>query len=258
MSGLVNGHAAPEKFLRTELKVLVDAAQAAGIAAWADANLVRDVHAGVDGAYRIHTLYLDTQRLDIYNRAGDSDGTKYRIRRYGSEDLVWLECKRRRCSSVSKRRVPWPLDRLQEFLDGRGRPEGWAETFQDTIRLRNYLPRLLVTYPRRAWKEGAHARLTLDWKIAARIPRGRELFGMEGTAVPVSQDLVVELKFDDVCPSGFQELLRRLGRDPASFSKYGRGVEAVGLALSGSPDRPRIPRAAGGPPADPTRHGGGG
>ncbi len=224
----------PAKFQRTELKVILGPEDADKVRGFADGHLDRDGHAGPDGVYVIHTLYLDTARLDIYNRAGDSGGTKFRIRRYGAENIVWLECKRRRRTSVTKRRTPWPLRDLGDFLQGYSQCDGWAKTFQDLVRSRRYGPRLLVSYPRRAWTAGPRARVTLDWNIEARIPSADDPFRSDRPPFAVGREIVVELKYDQDRPPVFDELLAFLGRECGSFSKYGRGVEAAGLAITGT------------------------
>jgi hypothetical protein len=54
-----------------EIKFLLDPARAECVTAWARRHLVPDPHAdpALGGAYRVHSLYLDTAGLDVYHRA---------------------------------------------------------------------------------------------------------------------------------------------------------------------------------------------
>jgi hypothetical protein len=220
------------KFLRHELKIVLSTEDAGGVQKWAQARLEPDAFAASDASYLVHTLYLDSRALDIYNRTWDEDGTKYRIRRYGTERVIWLERKRRKKTVVSKLRAPWSLDRLSEILEGDREFNDWPGTFKKEILVRRLLPRLLVSYPRHAWNAGDRSRLTMDWTVDARIPSNGDPFLLDTEPVSVSQGVILELKYDDRRPAVFEELLRFLGRESESFSKYSRGVEATGLVIT--------------------------
>ena len=66
-----------------------------------------------------------------------------------------------------------------------------------------------------------------------------DVFSPKGDPTEVTTDVILELKFDGDMPALFADLMTMLGRDVGSFSKYGRGVEAAGLAVaSDSSDSP--------------------
>src|SRR5262245_2718893 len=67
-----------------ELKFLISQALAERIEDWARRHLSHDPHANPDleYAYRIHTLYLDTPRFDVYHRSPSFKRRKFRVRRY--------------------------------------------------------------------------------------------------------------------------------------------------------------------------------
>lgn len=220
------------RFERFELKLQLHPEDADWVREWARQNLKLDAYAGADATYSVHSLYLDTARLDIYHRNGDTVGTKFRIRRYGNEEVLWVERKRRKGTLVFKRRAAIPKAELLRVLEGQGIVEGWAKTFQDEVKTRQLVPTLLISYRRAAFVTERGSRLTLDYDIECRAPRLGNPFSLEPAPIEISKDVVLELKYDQTRPAIFDELMKILGHDPGSFSKYGNGVEAVGLAVS--------------------------
>lgn len=222
------------RFTRYELKAVLSTEEAERVRTWASQRLKPDPFGDETGTYEVRTLYLDSPDLEIYHRAGEDRGTKFRIRRYGTEGLVWLERKRRRGDIVKKRRGEWPLAELTPLLAGRGSPEAWAGAFQDAVQGRELRPVLLVVYPRSAYSGDTHQRLTLDWGVKVwRMGRDDDPFDPPGDPYQVTEDVILELKYDETMPPAFEELLELLGRGTCGFSKYSRGVEAAGLAMTG-------------------------
>ena len=90
-----------------EVKFLVPAATAARILAWARTRLIADPHAGgpTGDEYHTTTIYLDTDDRAVYQRRGSYGRSKYRIRRYGTAHLAWIERKLRTNTLLSKRRT---------------------------------------------------------------------------------------------------------------------------------------------------------
>src|SRR5207249_1486490 len=89
-----------------ELKYLVARPLAEQIRDWAHGGLSADPNASAalrDG-YDITSLYFDTERLDAFHRKGSFGRSKYRIRRYGSSEVAFLERKLKTRGLVSKRR----------------------------------------------------------------------------------------------------------------------------------------------------------
>ena len=222
------------RFIRYELKVVLSKSEAERVQAWSAQRLSPDPFGDAAGTYEVRTLYLDSPELEIYHRLGEDRGTKFRIRRYGKEGQVWLERKRRRGDRVKKQRASWPLEELTQLLSGRGTPLEWAGSFQSVVCDRALAPVLLVVYPRSAFTGEATARLTLDWGVKVwRMGPGDDPFDPPGEPIEVTQDVILELKYDGTMPAVFDEVLKMLGRDTGGFSKYSRGVEAAGLGLSG-------------------------
>jgi hypothetical protein len=214
-----------------ELKFLLAPRQAESVEAWARRRLSPDPH-GDGGTYRTTTLYLDTPFLDIYHKSPGYRRSKYRLRRYGSGEVIYLERKARWGDRVRKRREVLPLSCLPRLLD----PDGGATGFGPRVRERLLRPTCRISYARTAFlgtTAGGPVRLTLDrevvgtaasdWAVPARL-EGREL--LPGAAI-------LELKFRLVLPGLLRELLCTLPARPGGGSKYGRCVEAWNLAREG-------------------------
>ncbi len=234
------------EFPRHELKIVLDESALKKVTDWLRATpaLAPDTFVGGDGRYLVHSLYFDSPSLAVYHRAEEDSGTKYRIRRYGDENVLWLERKRRKGTLVTKRRASCPMEKLDGVLKGTVTLGGFADTFVEEVKKQRYSPRLLVTYPRSAWVAEGGARLTLDHGVQARKATKEQPFSETGQVVSVSSDVILELKYDKTPPSVFTELLTLLGQEGGSFSKYRRGIEAVGMVMTRtkSPSSPPAPK----------------
>src|SRR6266536_3604586 len=116
--------------LATEMKFLVSPAVAAQISNWSRAHLAPDPNAaGKSGdTYTITSLYFDTQQFDVFHRKGSFGRAKYRIRRYGQSEAVFLERKLKTRGLLAKRRSIVKLDELKGLageVAERDRPEFW-------------------------------------------------------------------------------------------------------------------------------------
>src|SRR5262245_45976598 len=98
----------------SELKFFLDPETAARLRKRAQALLAPDPHAGGPDAdeYSTTSIYFDTADYAVYNRRGSFRRAKYRIRRYGSGDMVFLERKLRTADCLTKRRTPTRIEDL--------------------------------------------------------------------------------------------------------------------------------------------------
>lgn len=224
-----DGAADTTRFRRHELKLVLDAREATLVRDFARLNFAEDRFSPGGKPYAVHSLYLDSEDFAVYHRRLDDGDTKYRIRRYGSEECVWLERKRRNGVLVRKRRERIPLAAMAGIFSG-PLPEGeFIASFASKVRAEHLVPKLLISYPRSAWNAGLRARITLDWAVEARRPAHDAWFELGKPALAATTGVILELKFDEECPALFGVLLQLLGREGASWSKYGHGVEAFEL-----------------------------
>jgi hypothetical protein len=213
-----------------ELKFLVTASHAAAIRQWARSELAPDPFAGGEflDEYSTTSLYFDTPELDVYHRRRSYRRSKYRIRRYGQAEVVFLERKLRTGTSLSKRRTTIDISDLHRLLEpaDRGWPGYW---FQQRLELRRLRATCQVSY-RRVARVGAagarHVRLTLDRDIHA-VPQTEPAFTAERGALVSPDHQVLELKFRRELPSVFQNLIDRFALTPLPVSKYRLALEAL-------------------------------
>jgi hypothetical protein len=114
-------HSRETRDFARETKFLVSAGIIDDVRAWARANLGNDPHGtGEFGDhYATTSLYFDTASHDVYHRNSSHARGKFRIRRYGLLDFIFLERKMRTERLLAKRRTTVPLDDLQRI----GEPE---------------------------------------------------------------------------------------------------------------------------------------
>jgi hypothetical protein len=214
-----------------ELKFLVTASHAAAIRQWARSELAPDPFAAGDfhDEYSTTSLYFDTPELDVYHRRGSYRRSKYRIRRYGEAEFVFLERKLRTGTSLSKRRTIIDISDLHRLLEPADRswPGYW---FQQRLELRRLRTACQVSY-RRVARVGRAAsgdvRLTLDRDIHA-VPQTEPVFTAERGAAVSPNHQILELKYRRELPAIFQSLIDRFELTPLTVSKYRLALEALG------------------------------
>ncbi len=98
-----------------ELKFLLTASQGSEVEFRLANHMTVDPHANpaLGNAYRISTLYCDTQHWDVFHKRGRFKLIKLRLRRYDQSSDVFLERKARRKNCVRKLRSSIALDDLQ-------------------------------------------------------------------------------------------------------------------------------------------------
>ncbi len=221
-----------KRLFRHELKFALTAEQAAEAKKWARTHLEVDPHTPKGSRhYELQTLYLDNERMDVFHSQLPARGVKYRIRRYGNEPIAYLERKKRKGTRVTKRRSSFPIERLDDILSRTKKLKGWAKRFQQLVRNYSLEPMVLMSYQRAAFVGSDAARLTIDWRICAETSSEITSLSMNGDSVSASNEIVLELKYNgDTMPECFNEIMALLPRQPVGFSKYGKGVQSLGIA----------------------------
>jgi hypothetical protein len=214
-----------------EVKFLVSADAASRIRAWARQHLERDPHGtGPCGdEYRTTSLYFDTDELDVFHRRGSFGRSKYRIRRYGDADVVFLERKLREPGVLVKRRTVAPLSSLA-FLNGRLSEDPWAgRWFARRISARGMRPVCQVSYQRTARcfsRNGDSCRLTLDDTVSV-VAAPHTSFVVDGGTRVLNGCMILELKFQSHLPALFRRLVEEFALEPQRVSKYRCGMLAL-------------------------------
>jgi len=188
--------------------------------------------------YQTTTVYFDTDQFDVYLRRGSYRRAKYRIRRYGLNNVVFLERKLRTADVLSKRRTCLEiaeLDRLHAALDATW-PGRW---FHERLSMRRLAPRCQVSYSRTArvgTTDCGPIRLTLDDDLSAGVADSAR-FDDAGRAAILGDKTIVEMKFMTTMPAAFKRLVEQFALEPARLSKYRLGIDATHSVASTEPDR---------------------
>lgn len=232
----------------SEVKFLVHSEAAERIRAWARTNLSADPHgSGAYGdEYRTTSLYFDTVDYDVFHRRGSFGRGKYRIRRYGDDETIFLERKMRQATVLAKRRTRTPLEMLGCLVQPSTDVAWPGSWFHRRLSVRRLRPICQVTYQRMARtfvRDGEMMRLTLDADLRARILgelRFRRAAGVPvlSTLPGVNVDAILELKFTGPAPALFRQLVEELGLNPQAASKYRMAASAVVPSLSSAPPFP--------------------
>lgn len=209
-----------------ELKLVIPEALAQTVESWAGDQMQRDpfCDSSSGGTYQTTTLYLDTPDLDVFHRSPGFRRRKYRLRRYGQEQQIYLERKSRRGDRVRKRRCDVLLEDLGRLANEDA--SDWSGSwFRDQIVLRQLRPSCRVTYSRTAFvKPTAQGplRLTLDRHIGGVAASDWSLLPVENGAGRgiLSDQVVCEFKFREALPAMFKEIIVALQLQAGSMSKY--------------------------------------
>lgn len=220
----------PRSARASEIKFLVDPVLADRIRDWARQHLQADPHGGgpFGDTYSTTTLYLDTPAFDVFHRRGSNGRAKYRIRRYDN-DVVFCERKLRTAMRLAKRRTQVALDDVPRLLATEV-DDSAAAWFHRRVRVRSLSPACQVRYTRLARgieTPAGPARLTVDDALYAGPADGL------GTGAPPSAPFlqghaILEMKFRQVLPALFKELLEELQLTPGTVSKYRHAMTTLG------------------------------
>ncbi len=215
-----------------EIKFLIDEAIAVRLERRAAEFLERDAFSdpASGGSYRTTTVYFDTPGFDVLNRSPGFRRRKYRLRRYGQDQVVFLERKTRREDRVRKRRDSVPLAALGAALHV---DTVVAEWFATEVADRDLRPVCRMSYRRTAFNgtaDGGGVRLTFDRDIVGVPTSSSEPVPVDGAKPLLPGQVVCEMKFRVAMPAVFKALVAEFGLTPSAVSKYRR--------LMGGPSRP--------------------
>ena len=226
-----------------EIKFVVNPTLAEQIRGWARSRLLPDPNG--QGAhrdsYQISSLYFDTQQLDVFHRRGSYGRGKYRIRRYGESDWVFLERKLRTRRQLTKRRVMVELGALEQLSEAEPQNDWAGYWFCRRLRLRRLGPVCQLTYNRTArvaMTQYGPIRLNLDSHLRAR-PADSAWFSVAHERAFCGDQVILEFKFRQTMPLLFKSLVEEFALNPSRISKY--RLAAVALELDAP--APMIPIA---------------
>lgn len=218
-----------------EIKFLVSDETAAQVEQQLLRALAPDPHAdpALGGMYAISSLACDSPDFAVFFRDPKTRNRKYRLRRYGASDAVYLERKRSKDGKVRKRRVEAARADLASIAEGESSLPSHA-WFLRELQVLDAAPVCLLRYHRRALfgvgSEGP-MRVTFDRNIRGTLAAGWS-FDPQGDERTLLQGLVVcEFKFQAAMPSQMKNVVAALGLEPTGVSKYRTCVRAFAQEL---------------------------
>ena len=219
----------------SEIKFLITPVLADQIRSWARTRLGADPHGAgpARDEYQITSLYFDTAAFDVFHRRGSFGRSKYRIRRYGASEIVFLERKLRTRGLLAKRRSTVRLEDLAALAPTQvagGWPGYW---FHRRLVGRGLQPVCQITYHRSArvaMTQFGLIRLTLDDQLRAAPVRQIAFDEVAPRAPFLEGQVILELKFRYELPQVFKFLIEEFALSEQRLSKYRLAAEALGLA----------------------------
>ena len=218
----------------SEIKFLVPRSLHEKIRDWARARLSPDPNASSDlgDAYRITSLYFDTEQFDVFHRKGSYGRSKYRIRRYGPSETAFLERKLKTRGLVSKRRSVVRIDELERLANGEPNRDWAGYWYHQRLLARRLAPICEIAYRRTARVSMTGAgpiRLTLDEDIRAVAANRLAFNGAHEGQLLSASHIILELKYRLEMPAPFKELVEEFQLKSQPISKYRLAAVALGL-----------------------------
>lgn len=185
--------------------------------------------------YQVNSLYFDSPDYGCFwdKESGIADRKKLRYRYYNDlhsgDDAVFVEIKRKKDALVIKDRVKFDVASCSNNLfDNKLRDMRLVDKKNDFLeeiiwfKNRNSMkPKLFVTYRRKALvgKIDKRFRVTLDHDI--RTQKLSDLHNQLGKLESVyPEGVVLELKYNNVLPKWFQEIIQKYQLQRLAYSKY--------------------------------------
>ena len=232
---------------RFELKYLLKESVAERVREFARGHLNLDPFGAgrPDYSYPVHSLYLDSDRLELYWHTVNGDKNRFKLRlRYYNEQAnapVFFEIKRRVNNAILKQRAAVKRSAVPLLLCGHlpgpedlcgDDPAGLAAA-QRFVRLMTQTeasPRSHISYRREAYlSEDDHLRVTMDRDVLSEPQLDSTIrTAMEKPVRSFPGLVVLELKFTERFPNWFRELVRMANAMQTGAAKYVSGIGALG------------------------------
>lgn len=197
-------------------------------------------------SYPVHSLYLDSDSLDLYWHTinGNKNRYKLRLRFYETQATapVYFEIKRRMNDAILKQRggvrheaVDWllagHLPEPSHLLSADAGQLAALQRFSQLMNQHHARPKAHIAYQREAWisPHNNHIRLTMDRQVwCDPEPTSRLKTELINPICVFGSNVVLELKFTARFPDWFSELVRVFNLVQCSAAKYADGVVLLG------------------------------
>lgn len=213
--------------LRHEIKHEINYSDMITIRHRLSAAAYHDPHT-IDGKYFIRSLYFDNlaDKALMEKINGVSRREKFRIRYYnGDTSVIKLEKKCKTDSLGTKQSAPLTAQQAQSIADGDTK---WMLDSQYPLVRELYTkmtteglaPKTIVDYTREPFIFPAgNVRVTIDYNIRSGM-RCTDFLRPDCVTVPVSDSIVLEVKWDSFLPDIIRDAVALSDRREGAFSKY--------------------------------------
>lgn len=190
----------------------------------------RDAFSGVDGEYRIRSLYFDNYRDKALTEKviGVTRREKFRIRFYNGDDtFLRLEKKAKRRELSVKRSAPLTKEETRRLLlcGGEGVEPAGREVLSELLakmKTEQLRPKTVVDYRREAYVLPAgNVRVTFDKEVRTGL-LDTSFLEERLPLVPVTPPgvMILEVKYDEFLPEIVRDIVQVGERRCAAISKY--------------------------------------
>ena len=223
-----------ENFKRTEIKYLLTSNQFDSLFSFLQEFAKVDSY----GKTRINNIYFDTPDYKLIRTSLEKPiyKEKLRLRTYGEttdDTNSFIEIKKKYDGIVYKRRVSGRYKDAFDYLVRAGKPLDDSQISREIAGFINMYedlgPAMRISYDRIAMAGiyDPEFRVTFDTKIEWDTESLDLRYKSIGIPILKEGEYMMEIKVKDSMSYELTEKLSELGIFPASFSKYGRGYEAM-------------------------------
>jgi hypothetical protein len=216
--------------LRHELKYNIDDFQYQLLRKKLSVVLKPDPHAGPDGSYHIRSLYFDDCKNTALEEktSGVSRRKKYRMRIYNcSDEYIKFERKSKWDHYVFKESVRLTREEAERIIAGdiaflSNSENSLLRTFYLDCRNTLLRPVVLVDYQREAYIHPVgNVRITFDMNLHTALGPV-SFFNLNTCTIGVHEDqnIILEIKFDDVLPQHIRGLFQNTIRPRTAIGKF--------------------------------------
>lgn len=186
-----------------------------------------DSHAE-NGRYKIRSLYFDNDKNKALREKIDGVNyrEKFRIRCYnGDYSYICLEKKSKINGLCNKQSTRLTFEQCKAIIDGdfewmkKSDDKLIFELYSKTVSLR-LKPAVIVDYTREPWVyDIGNVRITFDYNIRTGL-KSTDFFNPECITVPAGNEMIMEVKWDEVLPDIIKSAVRVTDTHTSAFSKY--------------------------------------
>ncbi len=232
---------------RFELKYMIDEPTALAVRDYVRTRLELDeFSAGKPNfSYPVHSLYLDSDDLKLFQTTVNSDKNRYKLRlRYYSDkpgSPVFFEIKRRVDNAILKQRGGArreAVDRLmaghyptaEDLLSKEPKHLFALQRFCDLMKRLDAKPKVHVGYLREAWlpMDGNSVRVTMDRNVRDDPePTTRLSAQMINPVLVFGESVILEIKFTGRFPLWLADMVRSFNLKQCSAAKYVDGISRM-------------------------------